>query len=96
MAQAVKMYLLVNGEEVDLTEAGIINASFDRYMNPNNVRSGILSQMDLVLFDTKGSNLLPLRVCCYVLPLRWFYHEDSPTRTLRLLMLDIIKVKLGD
>ena len=85
MAQAVKMYLLVNGKEVDLTEAGIINASFDRYMNPNNVRSGILSQMDLVLFDTKGSNLLPQLTGSAANSITFkygFIDEDSPTRDL--------------
>ena len=99
MAQAVKMYLLVNGKEVDLTEAGIINASFDRYMNPNNVRSGILSQMDLVLFDTKGSNLLPQLTgpAANSITFKYgFIDEDSPTRDLYMspwYKLDIIKVK---
>lgn len=99
MAQAVKMYLLVNGEEVDLTEAGIINASFDRYMNPNNVRSGILSQMDLVLFDTKGSNLLPQLTGSAANSITFkygFIDEDSPTRDRYMspwYKLDLIKVK---
>lgn len=99
MAQAVKMYLLVNGKEVDLTEAGIINASFDRYMNPNNVRSGILSQMDLVLFDTKGSNLLPQLTGSAANSITFkygFIDEDSPTRDRYMspwYKLDLIKVK---
>ena len=99
MAQAVKMYLLVNGKEVDLTEAGIINASFDRYMNPNNVRSGILSQMDLVLFDTKGSNLLPQLTGPTANSITFkygFIDEDSPTRDRYMspwYKLDIIKAK---
>ena len=56
--KAIKMYLNINNEELDLAEAGLLDASFDRFGNPDNENSGILTRLDLVVFDAKGSQVL--------------------------------------
>lgn len=56
--KAIKMYLKVNNEELDLTDAGLLSASFDRFGDPNNENSDVLTRLDLVVFDVKGSQVL--------------------------------------
>lgn len=61
MAQTVNFIIsLKDGKSIDLNEMGLISASFDRYLSDEyDETSQAVPLIDIVMFDTSGSKLLP-------------------------------------
>lgn len=61
MAKAVNVILDVNNREYDLNTMGLVNMTFDRYLGePSVATSGVLSNLDVTMFDYTGYNLLSI------------------------------------
>lgn len=61
MAKAVNVILDVNNREYDLNTMGLVNMTFDRYLGePSVATSGVLSNLDVTMFDYTGYNILSI------------------------------------
>lgn len=59
MPQAPRLYLKLNNRsEFNVSDAGLLKASFDRFGNTANAESGILTEFDLVMFDASGTDFI--------------------------------------
>lgn len=95
MAQTVSVRLEIDDRYIDLNEHGLLNMTFDRFSASDT--SGILSELDLVMYDKTGSTLLPLILHNVDGQLRLQYGFVGDTEDTTLLsevyVLNILKIK---
>lgn len=60
MARAVNVLLDVGDKRYDINQMGLINMEFNRILSPEDISSGILSDMSMTLFDKTGHELLSI------------------------------------
>ena len=95
MAQTVSVRLEIDEDYIDLNEHGLLNMTFDRFSASDT--SGILSELDLIMYDKTGSSLLPLILHNVDGQLRLQYGFVGDTEDTTLLsevyVLNILKIK---
>ena len=95
MAQTVSVRLEIDEDYIDLNEHGLLNMTFDRFSASDT--SGILSELDLIMYDKTGSTLLPLILHNVDGQLRLQYGFVGDTKETTLLsevyVLNILKIK---
>lgn len=60
MARAVNVLLDVGDKRYDINQMGLINMEFNRILSPDDISSGILSDLTITLFDKTGHELLSI------------------------------------
>jgi len=60
MARAVNVLIDVGDKRYDLNEMGLINMEFNRILSPEDISSGVLSDLTMTLFDKTGYQLLSI------------------------------------
>lgn len=61
MARAINILLDVGDRSYDINDMGLVNMSFDRYLgSTKDIESGILSNLDITMFDQTGYKLLSI------------------------------------
>lgn len=95
MAQTISVRLELEKGYIDLNEHGLLSMSFDRYAAGNS--SGILSELDIVMYDKTGDTLLEalLQNPNNQIRLRYgFIGDNNDTTSLsEIYTLNILKIK---
>lgn len=60
MARAVNVLLDVGDKRYDINQMGLINMEFNRILSPEDISSGVLSDLTMTLFDKTGYELLSI------------------------------------
>lgn len=92
MAQTISVRIELEDGYIDLNQHGLLNMTFDRYSADDS--SGVLSELDLILYDTSGSSLLPLLLknANNQIRLRYGFVGDNQKLS-EIYTLNIIKIK---
>lgn len=60
MARAVNVLLDVGDQRYDINQMGLIDMEFNRILSPEDISSGVLSDLTMTLFDKTGHELLSI------------------------------------